>query len=72
MVKPAYLFFAFLTFLIFVAILVAFVALPDNGGPFDRGDTPSRIAGLPGRREAQRSPGLIRGRSPSATIAPLR
>jgi hypothetical protein len=49
MVKPAYLFFAFLTFLIFMAILVAFVALPDNGDPFQRGDTPSLITpGAPG------------------------
>ena len=49
MVKPAYLFFAFLALLIFIAILVAFVALPDNGGPFDRGDTPSLVTpGAPG------------------------
>ena len=49
MVKSSYLFFAFLTFLIFVAILVAFTALPDNGGPWDRGDTPSQIIeGAPG------------------------
>jgi hypothetical protein len=48
MVKPAYLFFAFLTLLIFLAILVAFVALPDSG-PFDRGDTPSLVTpGAPG------------------------
>jgi len=38
MVKPAYLFFAFLALLIFIGILVAFVALPDSG-PFDRGDS---------------------------------
>ena len=49
MVKPAYLFFAFLTLLIFLAILVAFTVLPDNGTPFDRGDTPSKvIPGSPG------------------------
>jgi len=49
MVKPAYLFFALLTFLVFVAILIAFVALPDNGTPFDRGDSPSLITpGSPG------------------------
>jgi hypothetical protein len=49
MVKPAYLFFAFLTFLVFVAILVAFTALPDNGGPWDRGDSPSLVTkGDPG------------------------
>jgi hypothetical protein len=48
MVKPAYLFLAFLGLLIFVAILVAFVALPDSG-PFDRGDTPSLVTpGAPG------------------------
>ncbi len=45
MVKPAYLFFAFLTLLIFLAILVAFVVLPDNGTPFDRGDSPSLVQG---------------------------
>jgi hypothetical protein len=39
MVKPVYLFFAFLMFCAFVAILVAFVALPDSG-PFDHGDAP--------------------------------
>ena len=49
MVKSSYLFFAFLSLLIFLAILVAFVALPDNGTPFDRGDTPSKvIEGSPG------------------------
>ena len=49
MVKPAYLLFAVVTLLIFLAILVAFVALPDNGTPFDRGDTPSLVTpGEPG------------------------
>ncbi len=49
MVKPAYLFFAVLTFVIFLAILIAFVALPDNGTPFDRGDSPSLVTpGSPG------------------------
>ncbi len=49
MVKPAYLFFAFLTFLVFVAILVAFTTQVDNGGPWDRGDTPSAVSsGSPG------------------------
>ncbi|MBA3747317.1 MAG: hypothetical protein H0W96_07450 [Solirubrobacterales bacterium] len=49
MVKPAYLIFAVVTFVIFVVILVAFVALPDNGTPFDRGDSPSLITpGSPG------------------------
>ncbi len=49
MVKPAYLFMAFLALLIFIAILVAFVVLPDNGTPFDRGDSPSLVTpGEPG------------------------
>jgi hypothetical protein len=49
MVKPAYLFFAFLAMLATIAILIAFVTLPDNGTPFDRGDTPSQITpGSPG------------------------
>ena len=49
MVKSSYLFFAFLTFLVFVAILVAFTTQVDNGGPWDRGDTPSKvISGDPG------------------------
>jgi hypothetical protein len=49
MVKSSYLFFAFLAFLIFVGILVAFVVLPDNGDPFQRGDTPSMVtSGSPG------------------------
>lgn len=39
MVKPAYLFFAFLTLLIFVAILIAFVVGPDSG-PFQKGYYP--------------------------------
>ena len=53
MVKPAYLFFALVTFLIFMAILIAFVALPDNGTPFDRGDTPSSVTpGAPGVKTA--------------------
>jgi F0F1-type ATP synthase membrane subunit b/b' len=42
MVKPTYLLFAVLTFVIFLAILVAFVAAPDSG-PFDSGTTPSQI-----------------------------
>lgn len=36
MVKPVYLFFAFLMLLAFVAILIAFVALPDSS-PFAKG-----------------------------------
>ena len=57
MVKPAYLFFAFLTFLAFVAILVAFTVLPDNGGPWDRGDTPSKItSGATGVEKPNRVP----------------
>lgn len=49
MVKPAYLLFALLAFLIFMAILIAFVVLPDNGTPFDRGDSPSLVTpGSPG------------------------
>jgi hypothetical protein len=49
MVKPAYLFAAFLTFLVFVAILIAFATQVDNGSPFDRGDTPSKVTpGAPG------------------------
>jgi hypothetical protein len=57
MVKSSYLFFAFLTFLIFVAILVAFTALPDNGGPWDRGDTPSKItSGAPGVEKPNKVP----------------
>ena len=49
MVKPAYLFFAFLTFVAFVAILIAFATQVDNGSPFDRGDTPSLVTpGSPG------------------------
>jgi hypothetical protein len=57
MVKPAYMFFAFLTLLIFVAILVAFVALPDNGTPFDRGDTPSLVtSGSPGVEKPNNPP----------------
>ncbi len=47
MVKPAYMFFAFLTLLIFLAILVAFVFGPDSG-PFDKGyskgATPSLVS----------------------------
>jgi F0F1-type ATP synthase membrane subunit b/b' len=42
MVKPTYLLFAVLTFVIFLAILVAFVAGPDSG-PFDSGTTPSQV-----------------------------
>jgi hypothetical protein len=45
MVTKQYLFFAVVTLLIFLAILVAFVALPDNGTPFDRGDSPSLVQG---------------------------
>ena len=49
MVKSSYLFFALLAFLIFMAILIAFVALPDNGSPFSRGDSPSLVTpGSPG------------------------
>ena len=48
MVKPAFVFCAFLTLLIFLAILVAFVVLPDSS-PFSRGDTPSQVEpGAPG------------------------
>lgn len=48
MVKPAFVFCAFLTLLIFLAILVAFVVLPDSG-PFERGDAPSQVSpGAPG------------------------
>ena len=57
MVKPAYLFFAFITLLIFLAILVAFTVLPDNGTPFDRGDTPSQvIPGAPGVEKPNANP----------------
>lgn len=57
MVKSSYLFFAFLTFLVFVAILVAFTALPDNGGPWDRGDTPSKVvSGSPGVEKPNKVP----------------
>jgi len=45
MVKPAYLFFAFLTLLIFVAILIAFVFGPDSG-PFDKGYSPGATPSL--------------------------
>jgi len=49
MIKPMYMFFALLTLLIFLAILVAFIVLPDNGTPFDRGDSPSLVTpGSPG------------------------
>ncbi len=49
MVKPAYLMFALFGFLVFMVILVAFVVLPDNGTPFDRGDSPSLVTpGEPG------------------------
>jgi len=61
MVKPVYLFFAFLTLLIFLAILVTFVVLPgndnDNKGPFDRGDTPSKVvSGAPGVEKPNEQP----------------
>ena len=53
MVKPAYLFFAFLTFLIFIGILIAFVALPDNAARLTVATAPSPIAlGLAGSRVA--------------------
>ena len=42
MVKPQYLFFAFLTMLVFLAILVAFIVGPDSS-PFDSGATPSQV-----------------------------
>lgn len=42
MVKPMYLLFAVLALVIFLAILVAFVAGPDSG-PFDSGTTPSQV-----------------------------
>jgi len=45
MVKPAYLFFAFLTLLIFVAILIAFVFGPDSG-PFEKGYSPGATPSL--------------------------
>jgi hypothetical protein len=49
MVKPAYLFFAFLAMLGCIAVLVAFTTQVDNGGPWDRGDTPSKVEpGAPG------------------------
>ena len=41
MVSPMNLFFAFLAMLATIAILIAFVTLPDNGTPFDRGDSPT-------------------------------
>jgi hypothetical protein len=41
MVKPLYLFFAFLAMLATIAVLIAFVTQVDNGTPFERGDTPS-------------------------------
>ena len=48
----SYLFLAFLAMLACIAILVAFVVLPDNGTPFDRGDTPSQVhGGCAGRGE---------------------
>ena len=42
MVKPAFVFCAFLALLVFLAILVAFVVVPDSG-PFDNGATPSQV-----------------------------
>jgi hypothetical protein len=45
MVKPAYLFFAFLSLLIFIAILIAFVVGPDIG-PFDKGYYPGATPSL--------------------------
>lgn len=48
MVKPAFVFWSVVTLLVFLAILVAFVVLPDSG-PFNRGDTPSLVTpGAPG------------------------
>jgi hypothetical protein len=48
MVKPAFVFWSVVTLLVFLAILIAFVALPDSG-PFERGDTPSLVTpGDPG------------------------
>ena len=41
MVKPLYLFFAFLAMLATIAVLIAFVTQVDNGSPFDRGDSPT-------------------------------
>ena len=41
MVKPMYLFFAFLAMLATIAVLIAFVTHVDNGSPFDRGDSPT-------------------------------
>jgi len=56
MVKSSYLFLAFLTFLIFMAILVAFTQV-DNGGPWSRGDTPSKIeSGSPGVEKLNKDP----------------
>ncbi len=37
MVKPLYLFFAFVAMLCMLAVMVAFVVAPDSG-PWDRGD----------------------------------
>jgi hypothetical protein len=57
MVKSSYLFFAFLTFLVFVAILLAFTFEVDNGGPWDRGDTPSQVvSGAPGVEKPNKVP----------------
>ena len=42
MVKPAYLLAAFVTFLVFLAILLAFVLGPDSS-PFDNGASPSLV-----------------------------
>jgi hypothetical protein len=41
MVKPMYLFFAFLAMLATIAVLIAFATQVDNGSPFDRGDSPT-------------------------------
>lgn len=40
MVKPLYLFLAFVAMLCMLAIMVAFVVGPDSG-PWDRGDSPT-------------------------------
>ena len=42
MVKPAYFLAALVTFLVFLAILVAFVFGPDSS-PFDNGASPSLV-----------------------------
>ena len=45
MIKPAYLLAAFLTLVIFLVILIAFVFGPDSG-PFDKGYSPGATPSL--------------------------